>query len=84
MKSESRLFLDEISKIVRNEKNLTDIELSNAISDVSRRYPNIMVNSYRLNDIISRRVKNFCDDKKIEIHQYYGVLPYKQFHVKIK
>lgn len=78
MQKDSKILLKELHNIIKNHKNLTDLELSVQIFNLYDKYPNINITSYKLNKIIEERVKIYCMNNNIKLNEYFGVLPYKK------
>lgn len=76
---------EEINLVCANSHFCTDEEFSAKLKRVYRDVsPEYFINNEWASRLVSLRVKEFCEKRGINLEDYDGPLPYKQFKIKLK
>lgn len=69
-----------LNYICANEHFDTDAEFARKLSRAYDEMPkDLLINHARSNEIIARRVNNYCKNKNIKLEDYDGPLPFRLF-----
>jgi hypothetical protein len=72
--------IETLNYICANEHFDTDAEFANRLTRAYKEMPKeILVNHNRSNEIVARRVINYCKSNNIELKDYNGPLPFRLF-----
>ena len=73
-------YISELNVICANEHLYTDKEFAHKLDLAYERIPkNVLLNHMWTNNIVTRRVQEYCKYNKLELKDYNGPLPFRMF-----